>query len=165
MGRTHVSDPTNPDSSARRERGGAIYRSPIGDTLIFKAFPDANATPCQSHILPDQSVPVYWIVAFVHTHPFHDGDILPTNDPTCTKKAGAVYAYDAVTTGGPSTDDWNAQNSGEQVPDGPGLGSYHSVPFYVVDADNIYRGDTGTKPSDRWRTPKFKRSTGSCTVF
>jgi hypothetical protein len=160
-----ASDPANPDSSARRERGGVLYRVPGADSLIFKPFPDLYATPCSNHVIPDNSVPQSWIVAFVHTHPFHHGNVLPTSDSTCTKDPTLVYAYDALKYGGPSLDDWRVQQTSNQVPDGPGLVTFHSVPFYVIDADRIYRGDATRQPSEYTKAPKWKRNTGSCTVL
>ena len=51
------------------------------------------------------------------------------------------------------------------VPDGPDLMTYHPVPFYAIDADNIYRGDATRQPSEYTKAPKWKRNTGSCTVL
>lgn len=76
-----------------------------------------------------------------------------------------VYAYDAMKFGGPSLQDWNAQKTSEQVPDGPGLFTFHSVPFYIIDSDNIYRADPNTSPTKYSQTPRWKRRTSSCTVL
>lgn len=41
----------------------------------------------------------------------------------------------------------------------------HSVPFYIIDADNIYRANPNTSPTKYSQTPRWKRRTSSCIVL
>jgi len=132
----------DPDKSARVEELGWIFERPDG-TVYVKRIPPLEQTACSnipsSGAVPDDLGDV--AIAGFHTHPFADGDILPTS---CGDKAG--YPYDAVTWGGPSYHDWEDIIKELEAFD---------IPYYVIDLDNVYAAPGYLPEEQRAGIPKY----------
>lgn len=150
------SNPNDQTTSNRRERVGFIVIDKTTGKLGVILGNAADNTPCKSSFgttpIPSQDS----VIAGVHTHPFSHLDPLPSN---CNLPSGAKY--DAVTNGGPSKQDWTQIESVR----GYYQNSSYKIPEYVIDYDNVYRGDPGTAKENWVDTFKFKRSSTSCTLF
>lgn len=122
-------------TSVRKERGGFILQDTLTGSITAATGYDTTATPCVNSPRPPNPIPANSrVVASFHTHPFRNGDLLPTscNKPNDTR----TYAYDAVTHGGLSNNDW-------------GYSTRQGIPVYAVDADSIYQGQPGVNNNAR----------------
>jgi hypothetical protein len=147
------SDPNNPNTAARRERGGAEYHDPTSGKYSYTLFPDQGQpdTPCSNYSTPQ---PATNIADRFHTHPFAPGDLTPQ---VCWPAGQAgPFAYDITKFGGPSKEDWCAA-----INDG--------VTHYILDKNNLYVADpTGLTCADssqfRQHARRYKRFNGSCQI-
>jgi hypothetical protein len=153
---------SSPDTSSanRRERGGFLYRDPIGDTTFYVLTPSALDTPCTSDIQPTIPPPISWAVAEFHTHPFQNGETIPKVAGCDTSSAPSTAKYDAVSHGGPSFVPPNEGDWPRSIDDG--------LPMYIMDKLNIYETDTTKHNRSQWgpgSAKKWTRMTGSCFLF
>jgi hypothetical protein len=132
--------------TSRRERGGFILRDTLTGVVSAMTSYDPGATPCSNFPpvpTPSQLPPNSRIVGAFHTHPFSHAEILPIDcNPPNDRRA---RAYDAVTTGGLSPNDWSYANTGD------------GVQVYVMDRDNVYRGGPGVATTNRARRAAVSR--------
>lgn len=153
---------SNPDdgiTNNRREQAAVIYRNPTTGEYSAMEWPNPTYnTPCRSgpgNPAVSPAPPMEWIVAQVHTHPFHAFDGLPYN---CTGKLdpGQWAFYDPVTNGGPSKADWEQIDSFRAW---DANFTDRKIPEYVIDQDYIYKGNPDTPKQDRLlHTPTWGRN-------
>lgn len=132
----------NPDTSARREKGGYIYRL-LDGSYDIRLNPAGDHTPCSMYPGGPNPEPGEEVVASFHTHPFSHGDLLPQ---ICNPDlpAGSQAFYDNVLRGGGSIRDWQSIES-------PYAG--RQLPGYIIDKDMVFRLDPGTIPEERVYNP------------
>ncbi|HKO10938.1 MAG TPA: hypothetical protein VJV22_03150 [Acidobacteriaceae bacterium] len=159
------SNADDPTTENRREQVAFVYRNPATGEYSAVEWPNPSFnSPCKS--LPGSPAasapPMSWLVAEVHTHPFHAFDGLPIG---CTGwlAVGSWAFYDPVSYGGPSGRDWDQVNSMRAVDE---QGNEHKIPEYVIDQDYVYKAVPDT-PRSQWllNTPTFPRHDSSvpCT--
>lgn len=139
-----------PDPAIRLEEGGYIYERPDGSYYGVRTGNPQKQTACTVAILGPTTGedPADEVRAAYHSHPFSHDDLLPAS---CEYGAGAQYNARGV--GG-------ALSSGED-------GDWASVesdqiPHYVIDLDNVYRGDPGTPESQRRDAPSWPWDQSNC---
>ncbi len=145
----------NNDPAARRENGGYIYQRVDGtyDVRTTTPSPTNAATPCSS--TPGGPAPQAGetVIGPWHTHPFSDGDVLPSV-PGCGTNRRETYAYDSDRYGGGSKADWEFIQT-----------EYNGrlLPMFIIDKDEVFRLDAATPELERANNPnRFQWNSGAC---
>jgi hypothetical protein len=124
-------DPSAPHSQ-RREHGGWITSDGAGE-YRFEPFPSTwERTPCAINF-PSSVTPPSNLVAWVHTHPYTNGDVMTECDKI-SLPGGLQRPF--TYRGDPSYDDDEMTRTLRQ-------NGYPNVRGYIIDADKItwYTGD------------------------
>lgn len=157
---------SSPDTASafRHERGGFLYRDPVGDSTFYVLTPSASDTPCSSLNTPPGSPPQAWLIAEFHTHPFKDYEPLPRLPGCQNPKSRTTQRYDAVVHGGPSFIPNDTVGTGG---DWPRSVNDDHLPMFIMDMQNIYETDTTKKDSTQWGRGSAKKwaRNGSCFLF
>lgn len=138
----------SPDIEARLEEGGWIFERPDGTTYARLTENPAAQSACgliPGGAFPDN--PEDTAIAGYHSHPFSDGDLLPSSSCDLDKP----HTYDAFSHGGPSGPDWE------------GIIKDSGIPHFVIDLDNVYAVQEYVPPSQRASTPAHKWTDSACS--
>jgi len=138
----------SPDIEARLEEGGWIFERPDGTTYARRTEDPLAQTACG--MVPGGAFPLDpedTPIAGYHTHPFSDGDILPSGSCDLNEP----HTYDAFRHGGPSYEDWED------------LIKESGIPHFVIDLDNVYAVQQYVPESERANTPSHQWTDSTCT--
>jgi hypothetical protein len=152
-----ASNPSASDPADRKEQGAVIYLDTATNRVFAQPVIQSTNTPCTSNTPFDTTFyPGTIIVGMVHTHPYHIGDQVPDSTATNGCPAGTNYYQIDGRTGALSALDWN-------IPNGP-----DHVPAYVLDFDNLFRGDPNTT-TDQEANPIYShpipRTVSGCSLY
>ncbi len=141
---------SNPDSAPplRVERAAYLVQDTLLGEFSWVWVNDPNATPCGTGAMPSIRPPDIRWVAFVHTHPFRDGDTLPAAE--CDIPEG--YVYTITRWGGPSPLDLSTAES---------LYTNNVSGVYIMDMDYFFFVPPGTTPGNsRSNVKRIPRKAG-----
>lgn len=146
----------------RLEQAGYIYRDPSTGRIFMRIYYNSSQnTGCQSQMpssMPNKP-PDSWIIAGVHSHPF--SGYTESLAVPCNTSNGTVY--DDVTYGGLSKNDRNLVETARAPSSDPSK-PWRTIPEYVIDNDNIFRGDPGDMSLPTLPKRKWPRRTPTCDI-
>jgi hypothetical protein len=149
----------------RVEQVALIYRNPTTGEISIMVYPNTlQNTGCQSSLpasIPANRPPDSWIIAEVHSHPFSaftEDLMVPCGFPP-----GNRYEYDDQKWGGLSKSDRDLVEKPRAPQKDPSL-PWRQIPEYVIDNDNIFRGDPGDLLKPVLPVHKWPRFTAKCSI-
>ena len=144
----------------RVESGGYLWEDTVTGTIFTRTYFDRTKDgPCSNPDVPTFPYPGRF-VAILHSHPYYDGDTLPSNCRTPPWPVGEVHVVDESTFGGPSPHDIDRLRDDNAI--------HNPIPMLIVDSNLVFFVPPGTtKDSATKQVQRRARINplNSCSLF